>query len=386
MAQRRSLIVTVLALAWGISLAPHPVSRAADECLTFPETGKAVCAPFLAYWQSNGGLVQQGYPLTDAFDEVNPTDGRTYRSQYFERSRFEYHPENTPPYDVLLGLLGREQFLLRYPQGRPASGSGEQCFPETGYCLGGRFLEYWLLHGGLAQQGLPISDEFDEVSPTDGRTYRVQYLERGRFEWHPENAAPFDVLLGLVGREQYLQRYPNGLPPNSAWGPTLTPLPGGTSYTDPAVRFALRVPEDWTRSSATDGLQFVAPERSATLTVRLDSVPANVTLDDVDPVLEAGLTTLPDYAPTGRDRVVVDGVLAYRRILRCSSGGNVFQMQLVYLVAQDTLHRLTFVTSPASFAQFAPTFDGIAGTYQIGARTAPPPQLPPIPPVSCNPS
>ena len=28
--------------------------------------------------------------------------------QYFERNRFEYHPENQPPYNVLLGLLGRQ--------------------------------------------------------------------------------------------------------------------------------------------------------------------------------------------------------------------------------------------------------------------------------------
>jgi hypothetical protein len=27
--------------------------------------------------------------------------------QYFERTRFEYHPENAPPYDILLGQCGR---------------------------------------------------------------------------------------------------------------------------------------------------------------------------------------------------------------------------------------------------------------------------------------
>jgi hypothetical protein len=30
--------------------------------------------------------------------------------QYFERARFEAHPENAPPFDVLLGLLGRQLF------------------------------------------------------------------------------------------------------------------------------------------------------------------------------------------------------------------------------------------------------------------------------------
>jgi hypothetical protein len=28
--------------------------------------------------------------------------------QYFERNRFEHHPGNPPPYDVLLGRLGAE--------------------------------------------------------------------------------------------------------------------------------------------------------------------------------------------------------------------------------------------------------------------------------------
>ncbi len=30
------------------------------------------------------------------------------RAAPFERNRFELHPENAPPYDVLLGLLGKE--------------------------------------------------------------------------------------------------------------------------------------------------------------------------------------------------------------------------------------------------------------------------------------
>jgi hypothetical protein len=36
------------------------------------------------------------------------SDGNEYQVQYFERARFELHPENEPPFNVLLGLLGRE--------------------------------------------------------------------------------------------------------------------------------------------------------------------------------------------------------------------------------------------------------------------------------------
>jgi len=90
---------------------------AADACHTFAETGKQVCGRFLAYWQANGGLAQQGFPLSNELSERNPVDGKTYTVQYFERAIFEYHPEQYPPYDVLLSLLGRESFLTRYPAG-----------------------------------------------------------------------------------------------------------------------------------------------------------------------------------------------------------------------------------------------------------------------------
>ena len=53
---------------------------------------------------------------------------------------------------------------------------GEKCFKETGKCLHGIFLGYWQARGGLAQFGLPITDELTE----GGRT--VQYTERARLE------------------------------------------------------------------------------------------------------------------------------------------------------------------------------------------------------------
>ena len=205
---RLGALVALLLLVSEVTLvsAARPAGAAAERC--FPETGKCVGGRFLDYWLANGGLPQQGYPITDEFDEVNPADGNPYKTQYFERARFEYHPENPPPYDVLLGLLGREQYLARYPNGRPPRREGQVCFDSTNRCISGLFYRYWLDNGGLAQQGYPLSDEFDEVSPTNGKTYRVQYFERARFEHHPENAGTaYEVLLGLLGREQFQNRY-----------------------------------------------------------------------------------------------------------------------------------------------------------------------------------
>ncbi len=71
------------------------------------QTGHTLGGPFLKYWQENGGLAVFGYPISEEITEVSPTDGQSYTVQYFERNRFEYHPEAAgTPYEVQLGLLG----------------------------------------------------------------------------------------------------------------------------------------------------------------------------------------------------------------------------------------------------------------------------------------
>ena len=103
---------------------------AADDCVVFSQTGKAVCGRFLQYWQQNGGLAQQGLPLSNAFPERSKVDGKIYQVQYFERAVFEAHPENFSPNDVLLTLLGREKLLNEYPNGAPGDGSPAQPVPS----------------------------------------------------------------------------------------------------------------------------------------------------------------------------------------------------------------------------------------------------------------
>jgi predicted metalloprotease len=72
-------------------------------------------------------------------------------------------------------------------------------------------LQYWRTHGGLPQQGFPISDPFVEVSELNGQPYLVQYFERAVFEYHPENRPPHDVLLSQLGTFRLQAAYPNGL-------------------------------------------------------------------------------------------------------------------------------------------------------------------------------
>jgi hypothetical protein len=96
-------------------------------------------------------------------------------------------------------------------------------------------LQYWQQNGGLAQQGYPISNEFVERSELDGKEYRVQYFERAVFEMHPENKAPYDVLLSQLGTFRFRQKYPNG-EPGQPPAPTVAPAP------PPGVKVAVPIP------------------------------------------------------------------------------------------------------------------------------------------------
>jgi photosystem II stability/assembly factor-like uncharacterized protein len=189
--------------------APVSASHSAGSVF-FPQTGHNLSGCFQRYWQAHGGLAQFGYPLTEPLRELNPADGRVYLAQYFERARFEEHPEPAGACpEVLLGLLGNQLTAARREAGEaPFRRMDDPNLPEviyfaqTGHTLRGVFARYWQQNGGLAIYGYPISEVFTEVNPDDNRPYQVQYFERARFEEHPELAATrSEVLLGLLGDE-----------------------------------------------------------------------------------------------------------------------------------------------------------------------------------------
>jgi hypothetical protein len=75
-------------------------------------------------------------------------------------------------------------------------------YPETGHYLGWGFRDYWESNGGLSVFGYPLTEEFVERSIDTGQDYTVQFTERQRFEWHPDNAGtPYEILLGRLGSE-----------------------------------------------------------------------------------------------------------------------------------------------------------------------------------------
>ena len=183
-----------------------------DSAVTYFElTGHTLTDEFLAYWTSEGGLARFGYPRTEVFLEHDPLVQESFQVQYFERARFEYHPEFAgTESEVLLGHVGRWALQQRgidpwLTAVEPVP--GREYFPESGHTLGGMFLDYWESNGGLVRFGYPLSEEIVERSPEDGQVYTVQYFERARMELHTNSTSGEEiVLLGLLGNEMLRDR------------------------------------------------------------------------------------------------------------------------------------------------------------------------------------
>ena len=204
-----ALCLGVLLLASaGVSVRAQPGQRC------FPETGFCIDGRIRAFWEQSGGLPVFGFPIGPQHAEL--IEGRSLQVQWFERNRLELHPENQPPYDVLLGRLGVDRLQQ---QGRDpakfakADPQAPHYFAQTGHAIAPQFWSYWSSHGlefdgrggtsfeeSLALFGAPLSEPAVETNSSGGAVL-TQWFERARFELHPENQPPYDVLLGLLGDE-----------------------------------------------------------------------------------------------------------------------------------------------------------------------------------------
>ncbi|MBV9786817.1 MAG: hypothetical protein JOZ51_01490, partial [Chloroflexi bacterium] len=210
----RRIILTFMLVIGLLSFTTQPTEAQNRERL-FPETGWRVGGRLLEFWEANGGLPVFGLPIGP--QQLQTTPQGQFAAQQFERERLELHPESARPYDVQLGRLG-EELLLK--QGRDWRGpsAGVQLegpcrsFAETGRAVCGAFLNYWQSHGldlgdpgmsereSLALFGLPLTEPNYETN-SSGDNVITQWFERARFEYHPNNSAAYQVLLGRLGAE-----------------------------------------------------------------------------------------------------------------------------------------------------------------------------------------
>ncbi|MEI2618997.1 MAG: serine hydrolase [Thermomicrobiales bacterium] len=196
----------------------------------FDPTSHTLGGPIREYWESHGGLWLFGYPVSEPYAALSE-DGRPIVAQYFERTRLEYHPAlDDTPYRVLGGRLGAVLTAGRehQPEFLPVAGAGAGCeyFAPTGHTLCAPFRDWWRDKGGLPIFGYPLSEAFEEGG------YTVQYFERARFEWHPENLGTgWEVELGHLGIDDARRTGASTLDAFNAATPVMTTLRVATDLT-----------------------------------------------------------------------------------------------------------------------------------------------------------
>jgi hypothetical protein len=200
----------------------------------FPESQHNAMNSFYLTWQRTpNALFVLGFPISEPFIEESFTEpGTYYRVQYFERAVLEEHPENYgTPYYILGRLLGRQIIKGReneppfQPVPNPGDGTWDDQTQHTLRNSPAPFRRFWTNNGGLATFGRPLSEQFQERNQADGKTYWVQYFERQRMEWHPDEPDPrYRILLGLLGNE-YRDAHHQGTPAFAPAQPATPPAP-----------------------------------------------------------------------------------------------------------------------------------------------------------------
>lgn len=300
----RIRVVVLFFLAASILSTITYIHAAGERC--FRETGHCITGRFRTYWEQNGGLPVFGYPITPAREETNPVTGETRLTQWFERARFELHPENAPPYDVLLGRLGADLLQSRgydwwtLPAGQPREGC--LFFEATRHTLCEPFLSNWSMHGleldgqpgksyaeSLALLGAPISEPRWELhGGADASVRLTQWFERARFEWHAEQS---QMLMGLLGVELYALLHPPAAP--TAPEPAPAPEPDQTTTATPPASQPQRTPTPSTDDEA-EATPTSTPEGSDAEEPEDETPTTTATPDDETPTT----TTTPTPSPT----------------------------------------------------------------------------------------
>jgi hypothetical protein len=172
-------------------------SAQAENERYFPETGHWVTDEFLLKYEELPNPSEiYGAPITERFND--PINGREI--QYFEKARFEFHPELPASLQVKLSTLG--QYL--YQEGQPiavlANAPACRTFIESPHPVCYAFLDFFEDNGDTAQFGYPVSG----FEIQDGLI--IQYFQTARFEWHPENPAGRHVTVSNLGYRYFYER------------------------------------------------------------------------------------------------------------------------------------------------------------------------------------
>ncbi len=180
-----------LAFCFVLYMLAIPLSHAnaqGTEPVYYPETGHNIQGDFLRFYNAAADpLTLYGYPITDQFTEP---DGLLV--QYFQRARFEYHPELSSDQHVILTDVGSQMYTPSI-QLNLSSPLACRYYSQTNFSVCLSFLDFYDKYGGPLQFGYPISP----FEYHDGLI--VQYFQKARMEWRPSNPEGQRVVLTDLG-------------------------------------------------------------------------------------------------------------------------------------------------------------------------------------------
>lgn len=216
-----SLFSELLLNAMPVEARPEPEgsqSLPPVSSLYFEETGHLLSSYFLDYWQTQGGYMEFGPPISEEY--VDPLRGKTI--QYFGKARFELAPlPRERGWKVELGVINSEILASRLPWNddharalKPlAKGYDDyntKFFKQTGHSVTEAFYDRWTDANGIGNRrnvtqsdeiyfpitryGLPISEPY--TLNLSGTRYKAQDFERVRML----QTADGSVLLDSIGQ------------------------------------------------------------------------------------------------------------------------------------------------------------------------------------------
>ena len=198
MKARVILLLSLLCLASGLGWRSSLAQLEGEEF--FEQTGHRVSGDFLEFYYTVLNPVElYGYPISVVFRDATTQ----LIVQYFEKARFELHPENTDGSRVIVSKLGEYMYEPGAASPEPKNYAACRTIPPTDFRVCYAFLSFFETNGGVKQFGLPISNfelHRDRV---------VQYFERARLEWHPELPPGKRVVLADLGRQYFHLRGEN---------------------------------------------------------------------------------------------------------------------------------------------------------------------------------
>lgn len=165
----------------------------------YSENGHCLTGEFLRFYhQSPNPQLLYGNPITDAY--VDSTTEIIV--QYFEKVRFELHPEEPAGSRVKLSPLGYYMYEKNEGTPLPVGENPTACrrFPSNEYQVCYAFRDFFEKYGGVDHFGEPLGNH-----ELYGNLI-VQYFQNARFEWHQELPEDKKVLLSNLGLQYFLLR------------------------------------------------------------------------------------------------------------------------------------------------------------------------------------